>query len=73
MTSQQAGFWSQFAYHFVQHFKATCSNFFSFVQPTVLPYSHLFDIDACAQFVSDYLSYQVMVSTVFLVRMIKNI
>ena len=28
-------------------------------QPTVLPYSHLFDLDECSRFVSDYLFYQV--------------
>ena len=27
------------------------------IKPTVLPYAHLFDIDACAQFVSDYIFY----------------
>ena len=26
-------------------------------QPTVLPYSHLFDVDACAKFVSDFVYY----------------
>lgn len=26
-------------------------------QPTVLPYSHLFDVDACAKFVSDFIYY----------------
>ena len=28
-------------------------------QPTVLPYSHLFDLTECSRFVSDYLFYQV--------------
>ena len=28
-------------------------------QPTVLPYSHLFDLKECSKFVSDYLFYQV--------------
>ena len=26
-------------------------------QPPVLPYSHLFDVDACAKFVSDFVYY----------------
>ena len=29
----------------------------TFVRPTVLPYSHLFDVDACAKFVSDFIYY----------------
>ena len=29
-------------------------------QPTVLPYSHLFDLKECSKFVSDYLFYQVL-------------
>ena len=29
----------------------------TFVKPTVLPYSHLFDVDACAKFVSDFIYY----------------
>ena len=28
-----------------------------FLKPTVLPYSHLFDVDACAKFVSDFVYY----------------
>jgi hypothetical protein len=30
----------------------------TFVKPTVLPYAHLFDVDACAKYVSDYIFYQ---------------
>ena len=29
----------------------------TFVKPTVLPYSHLYDVDACAQFVADFIYY----------------
>ena len=28
------------------------------MQPTILPYSHLFDLDHCAQFISDFLFYE---------------
>ena len=31
--------------------------FIMFLKPTVLPYSHLFDVDACAKFVSDFVYY----------------
>ena len=29
----------------------------TFVRPTVLPYSHLYNVDACAQFVADFIYY----------------
>ena len=29
----------------------------TFVKPTVLPYSHLYDVDACATFVADFIYY----------------
>ena len=29
----------------------------TYIKPTVLPFAHLFDIDACAKFVSDYIFY----------------
>ncbi len=29
----------------------------TYLKPTVLPFAHLFDVDACAKFVSDYLFY----------------
>ena len=30
----------------------------TFIKPSVLPYSHLFDLDQCSNFISDYLFYQ---------------
>ena len=30
----------------------------TFIKPSVLPYSHLFDLDQCSHFISDYLFYQ---------------
>ena len=30
----------------------------TFIKPSVLPYSHLFDLDKCSHFISDYLFYQ---------------
>ena len=30
----------------------------TFINPSVLPYSHLFDLDQCSHFISDYLFYQ---------------
>ena len=31
----------------------------TFIRPTALPYAHLFDVDACSKFVSDYIFYKV--------------
>ena len=31
----------------------------TFLRPTALPYAHLFDVDACAKFVSDHIFYVV--------------
>ena len=33
----------------------------TFIRPTALPYAHLFDVDACSKFVSDYIFYTVSI------------
>ena len=30
----------------------------TFIKPTILPYSHLFSLDECAKFISDFLHYE---------------
>ena len=32
----------------------------TFIKPTILPYSHLFNLDECSKFISDFLYYQVI-------------
>ena len=48
----------QFIFVFHQFIFVFLQVIFVFVfKPTVLPYSHLFDVDACAKFVSDFVYY----------------